>query len=72
MRVLLERCYGCGICVAVCPFMAVVVEEGTAVFLDSCTDCDICAQACPTGAILQEGELYEQRWAEPASFTDTT
>lgn len=72
MKLLSERCDGCGVCAAVCPFGAVIVDEKSVIFLDSCTQCDLCAPVCPTGAILQDGQHYEDRWAQPISFHETS
>jgi ferredoxin len=71
LKYLPERCDGCGICAAVCPFAAVIVNGNDVIFLDGCTRCDLCAQACPGGAILQDEERYEDRWERPASLAGT-
>ncbi len=42
-----ERCVGCGICVKVCPFGAISLQERKArVDPDKCTLCGACADAC--------------------------
>lgn len=51
-----------------CPFAAVVIGIDSVTFLESCTQCDLCARVCPGGAILQDDEVYEDRWEEPASL----
>jgi heterodisulfide reductase subunit A len=45
-------CGGCGICVAACPFGAVVLGEGRKAVVAAvhCRGCGTCAAACPTGA----------------------
>ncbi len=59
-----EKCMGCGMCIRVCPFGALVMENFVAVALDSCTLCGLCVDACAFGAIVKP--VREQ--AEPSSF----
>ncbi|MGC9529673.1 MAG: 4Fe-4S binding protein [Candidatus Bipolaricaulaceae bacterium] len=55
-----ERCKGCGLCIAVCPFGVLGFSDHynssgynvvTMVQPDKCTGCAICAQTCPDVAI---------------------
>jgi electron transfer flavoprotein alpha subunit len=53
IKVLKDKCTGCGICVKACPFSAVSMEEGKAVIdLSKCTLCGACAEACNFDAIV--------------------
>ncbi len=48
----LERCVGCGSCVAVCPRQTLALVDGKArVVGDTSLYCDHCAAVCPEGAI---------------------
>ncbi len=66
-----DLCTGCGICVEICPFNGVKLdEENIAVLLDACTECGACVDECPVEAIsvtvIKEGiidvSLYSGVW----------
>jgi ferredoxin len=45
------KCVGCGLCQAICPSGAMVVERTARVLADRCTGCGSCVGVCPEGAI---------------------
>ena len=49
----LAICTGCGLCVALCPTLAVEVVNGQAAITQpaQCTFCEVCESYCPVGAI---------------------
>ena len=49
-----EKCIGCGACVPVCPFDAIVMQEGKAYINEKCTMCGACIPVCPVEAIFRE------------------
>ncbi|MFT5697564.1 MAG: nitroreductase/NAD-dependent dihydropyrimidine dehydrogenase PreA subunit [Desulforhopalus sp.] len=50
------RCSGCGLCVDVCPYKALIVREGTASYiLEDCFSCGHCQSVCPEYAIVLPG-----------------
>lgn len=66
-----DLCTGCGICVEICPFNGVKLdEENIAVLLDACNECGACVDECPVEAIsitvIKEGiidvSLYSGVW----------
>ncbi|MCP3685326.1 MAG: 4Fe-4S dicluster domain-containing protein [bacterium] len=49
-------CNGCGSCLAVCPFLSIILRNGKAyVMQDSCALCGTCVSNCPKGAIYTKG-----------------
>ena len=56
IKVLVEKCTGCGLCVDACPFHCITLIEGTAVISEECRLCGICVDVCPTKAIEIEVE----------------
>lgn len=65
------KCTGCGICAVNCPYRAIILDDGTAVYsLNSCFLCGQCQAVCPEDAVELPGlprdlglatieELYE-------------
>lgn len=47
-----EQCNGCSLCVDVCLFDAITMQENKAIIItEKCTFCMTCISACPTAAI---------------------
>jgi len=57
-----EVCTGCGLCIQVCPFSALSLDnENIIVVSEACTGCGACVPECPTAALsLPEAEKKEQ------------
>lgn len=53
IKIDLEKCIGCGICVDVCPSGVYELKNGksVAVNVDACLVCRACEIQCPNGAI---------------------
>lgn len=51
IKVDLDKCTGCKLCVKACPYKAIEVSEKKAYVLPNCTLCRACVQACREGAI---------------------
>lgn len=50
-----ERCIGCKLCMAMCPFAAISIDEfGRIVKCDLCGGSPRCVELCPTGALSYE------------------
>lgn len=51
-----QKCTGCGVCVAICPYQVISVQDGLAVHSSvACFLCDHCRAVCPQGAIAISG-----------------
>ena len=55
IKIIKEKCTGCGLCVRVCPYSAIELIDGLPVIKENCTYCGECVRACKFGAILLQG-----------------
>ncbi|HEB10299.1 MAG TPA: CoB--CoM heterodisulfide reductase iron-sulfur subunit A family protein [Spirochaetales bacterium] len=58
-----ERCSGCGLCIEICPYTAIELEEGERVAIVNealCKGCGACAASCRSAAIDLKGFKDEQ------------
>ncbi len=51
LKINLDTCTGCGLCVRACPYAAIEVTTKKAVVLDNCTLCGSCVKVCPVKAL---------------------
>ncbi|NLY71901.1 MAG: electron transfer flavoprotein subunit alpha [Clostridiales bacterium] len=56
IKVLEEKCTGCGVCIDDCPFEAIDMVGDFAVINDKCTVCSQCIETCPFDAIIRTDE----------------
>lgn len=70
-----DLCTGCGLCVEICPFNGVKLdEENIAVLLDACTECGACVDECPVEAIsitvIKEGIIDVSQYSGVWTFAE--
>ncbi len=51
LKIIIEKCVGCELCISSCPFDALEMVDDKAVVLESCTFCGLCVESCEYGAI---------------------
>lgn len=51
LKINLETCTGCTLCVRACPYAAIEILNKKAVVLDNCTLCGACIKVCPVNAL---------------------
>lgn len=51
IKILIDKCVGCKLCIGGCPFNAIKVENKKAVILENCTLCGACVSSCKFKAI---------------------
>lgn len=63
IRVIKEKCTGCGICIKACPFAAIKKTPDKKVEIDvsKCTLCSACVSACKFSAIVIEKKEKEKK-----------
>ncbi|MBA7596515.1 Caffeyl-CoA reductase-Etf complex subunit CarE [subsurface metagenome] len=70
-----DLCNGCGLCVEICPFNGVKLdEENIAVLLDACNECGACIDECPVEAIsvtvIKEGIIDVSKYSGVWTFAE--
>ncbi len=60
----LDKCIGCSVCVATCPFGILEMKDGKVSLNEGCTLCGACVEACPEKVISIETA------AQPATVND--
>ena len=56
IKIILDKCSGCEVCVTICPFGAIEMRDGKAFLNEGCTMCGACVEACELNAIERTEE----------------
>jgi electron transfer flavoprotein alpha subunit/NAD-dependent dihydropyrimidine dehydrogenase PreA subunit len=56
LKILSDKCGGCGQCIDACPYDGIEVAGALAKFKDTCNWCGACVKACTFDAIVEEEE----------------
>jgi electron transfer flavoprotein alpha subunit len=56
LRIVSEKCNGCGLCLEACPYDGIELAGALAQFKANCNWCGSCKDACPVEAIVEEEE----------------
>lgn len=54
VKIMNDKCIGCGACVDQCPFGAIEMRDTKAYITEACTVCGACVNVCPVEAIVKE------------------
>lgn len=65
IKIIVEKCVGCGQCLSACPYTALEIIDGKAVVEENCTLCRACLASCPFEAIV-----FEETETRQVNLTD--
>ncbi len=49
-----DKCIKCNLCVNVCPYFAITMEDKITIDPNKCFECGLCVAKCPTNALIME------------------
>ncbi|MEE8590933.1 MAG: electron transfer flavoprotein subunit alpha [Spirochaetia bacterium] len=67
IRIIVDKCVGCGLCIKVCAYDAVSLVDKMAVLNERCTVCGACVSACKYDAIVIERRPFKGQDVESYS-----
>lgn len=65
-----DKCIGCEVCVASCPYSSIEMTVGKAFITEYCQLCRACLNACPEGAIIELAEVGDNQPSKVSKQSD--
>ncbi len=54
IKLMKDKCMGCGLCASSCPFSAITMEDGVPNIGSACVECGLCVEKCAFEALTKE------------------
>lgn len=68
IKIIAEKCKGCGLCAKSCPYGAIDMEGRKAVVNEKCIDCNACVKSCKFEAIIGVAEEEKEEEKDLSAY----